>query len=165
MIYALIAALLTGFGAGAWSAHEWNKAELWRLQSALRGQQAEAADMLAVIGAKIDQQKRHQEAANEELESARQSSIATINAYHAQLGAVLLRAAGARPRGPDAVPEAADSAGVHENEAGYPGFSEEVAEVIGDDAFRADALAVDFNALLDFVHSDCGFAQVRGGRP
>jgi hypothetical protein len=158
MVYALLGVLLTGFSAGFGLEYKLNEAKVWRLESAISRQKTESEAMLTAIAAKVEMQKAEQINANQELEDARNSSIATINALHADRDTVAGRLRNAvsgacrdRPVPPSDHPGQlqGDAAETHSFSAGFAGF-------LSGQAFEADTLAADYNALLQFVQSGCG---------
>jgi hypothetical protein len=156
MIYAAIAISVISFVSGFWLSYELDKGELWQLESAIARQKAEAGAILTGIIAKVEKQKKDQENANAQLESARQSSIETINAYHAQLANQRLRVTVAGHHCPGAVPETAHSAKLPGSATDSAYLTTEAASYLRGLALSADTCAVNHNALLTFVQSGCG---------
>ncbi|MDD5084233.1 MAG: hypothetical protein PHT88_04900 [Candidatus Moranbacteria bacterium] len=156
MIYALIAVLLAGFGAGFGLEHTLAEAKVRRLESAIQRQKTEAQSVLKAVVEKVAQQQQHQLRANQELEDARTSSIHTINAYHDRLAAVRLRVPVARRGSPGPVSAGPDTAQLHHDDADAADFSAAFARYLTEESFRADRCAVDKNALLQFVRAGCG---------
>jgi hypothetical protein len=160
MIYAAIAISVISFCSGFWLSHELDKGELWQMENAIARQKYEAEAVLTGIIAKVEQQKAEQLLANDNLEKARQSSIETINAYHEKYNiarnvADRLRA-NANACGGSAMPEGHRAELHEEHEANGADFSTEFAGFLSGQAFKADQLAADYNALLSFVQSGCG---------
>jgi hypothetical protein len=157
VVYALIAVLMAGFGGGFWISHELDKAELWEMRSEIKRQKTEGEAVLKDVIKKVEQQKKEQEKANENLEKSRQSSIETINAYHDQLAHAKLRVTVTGQSRCSALPEARDPGELPSAAADSAELSAESTEYLRNLALKADTCAINHNAMLAFVKSGCGF--------
>jgi hypothetical protein len=96
---------------------------------------------------------------NKDLDSARETAIATINSYHDQLAASRLRDPNNKSGGTDALSSCSDTGIGKANEPDGADLSEELTRLLLSESARADACAVDKNLLLNFVNSNCGIAK------
>jgi len=155
----IILAVTLIFGLGYASAWKNSQVQIGALNGAIQASNAMSAKVLS------DKQKQVTEATlaasklNNELDSARETAIATINSYHDQLAASRLRDPNNKSGGAYAVPSGSDTGSGKANAADGADLSEELTRLLLAESARADACAVDKNLLLNFVNNNCGIVK------
>jgi hypothetical protein len=150
MLYAFLAVFLAGLGAGGFAVHQFDAAEIVRLESAIHEGNLKAEKEFEIAQSEIVMAQAKAEKFNQELELSRAQSIQTINALTDRVAA-----AGrlyARRQNCAGSVSGGDRAGESEEAAEPADFSGRLAEIVR----RADETAVYAQSCWRFVSNNCG---------
>ena len=93
MIYAFLAAIVIGFGAGFYTSHEIDSAEIIALESAIKSANDQAKIIMTTAKKESERIKSDQRQLAQQLEKSHEQNIQTVNALRDQLATVRLPAA------------------------------------------------------------------------
>jgi uncharacterized membrane protein YdfJ with MMPL/SSD domain len=156
----IILAIALIFGAGYSTAWKSSQVQIGALKGAIQASNAMSAKVLADSEKKVSAATKQALTLNNELDSARESAISTINSYRDQLAASSLRDPnGYQPCGSNAVPASANTGIGESNATNGTNVSEKLAQLLRSESQRADQCAIDKNLLLRFVKSNCGIQK------
>lgn len=156
MIYAYLAALLIAFAAGFGVSHQLEKAETQRLTMAIERSNSEAEMTLQAAKTKVAASDTAALQFKNQLETAHEQSIQTINTLHDRLATVSLPAS--HQNCANTLP-ASSSAGIAKTETGSEQFSTDFAQLVKTESYRADTVAAYAESCWQFVTNNCGIAK------
>lgn len=155
MIYAFIAAILLGFGAGFGLSQQLAQADIVRLESAIQSANDQAAIRLANAKKDAERIKIDQQKLSQQLEKSHEQNIQTINALRDRLAYVRLPTASSS-RGRDTKNRNHNPA-TAEEQAEHQQLSADFDRLVKAEFYRADTVAAYADACYTFVvENNCG---------
>lgn len=153
---AILAGLFViGFGSGAALTYKIEHAKITELELVISDANNQAYHSLQIAKDKVLSAENEAKTANLELESARESSIKTINAIDSHFDTIKLRDP-YRKNCRNTMPETNNTGNIQTDETDGTELSTEFREFLQSETLRANLAAVDKNALLKFVQDNCG---------
>jgi len=157
MIYAIIGALVVSFCSGWGVAWHNDKQAIVALNMAIATQKESAQAQLDNLIGQLAIKEAEALNLNKNLEQSHASAIESINALRDNFKPIVLRDPGAgRARSRCSVPKTSDTGVDKENGASGAELSTELTQFLQSETYRADKLTIDYNALVAFVHAQCG---------
>ena len=152
--YALIAIAI--FGAGYGTEYKISRGEILGYELAIEKANFQAHAVMVAAQDKVKKAEAEAVTANTQLELAHVQDIETINAIHDKYATVSVRDPYHKASCPNPVPKSPGTKIVYRDAEDSGELSAEFTAFLKSEALRADMVALDKNALLDFVRRNCG---------